>query len=107
MDAIASDDFFDCLYATLASWGMHRMGRGKTKLRELSEIKMSVRAQSRIIKDLQGLSLIDITATEILPLIQTLWSVLNALSGSIAEAKIWMELKPNETSRQCPCWICR
>ena len=27
--------FFDYLYATLASWGMHRMGKGKTKLRDL------------------------------------------------------------------------
>ena len=32
---LADDVFFDSLYATLAAWGLHRMGPSKTKLREL------------------------------------------------------------------------
>jgi len=88
VDAIASDDFFDWLYATLASWGMHRMGRGKTKLRELPEIKASVRAQAPVIEGLQALSLAEISRAEIRPLVHRLWGVLNALSVSIADAKI-------------------
>lgn len=43
VDALSSEKLFDWLYATLASWGMHRMGRGSTRLRELPEIKASVR----------------------------------------------------------------
>src|SRR5579863_1062781 len=31
-----SDSFFESLYATLASWGLHRMGQGNTKLVDLS-----------------------------------------------------------------------
>jgi hypothetical protein len=88
VDAIASDDFFDCLYATLASWGMHRMGRGKTKLRDLTEIKTSLRAQSPMIEDLQAFSLAAISSTDIRPVLQRLWRVLSALSVSIADAKI-------------------
>jgi hypothetical protein len=33
-ETLRSDDFFDCLYATLTAWGMHRMGPGNTKLIE-------------------------------------------------------------------------
>jgi hypothetical protein len=88
VNAIASEDFYECLYATLASWGMHRMGRGNTKLRELSVIKQSVRAQERAIEALQHFCLCDISAAEIHPLIKKIWQLLNSLSVSIAEAKI-------------------
>lgn len=39
--AVKDDEFFESLYATLACWGMHRMGRQPAKLRDS---KASVRA---------------------------------------------------------------
>jgi hypothetical protein len=88
IDAILSEQFFDHLYATLASWGMHRMGKGKTKLRDLADIKASVRAQADSIESLQGLSLGEILPAQVRPTLEALWNLLNALSVSLAAAKI-------------------
>lgn len=87
-EAIYSDEVFDWLYATLASWGMHRMGRGNTKLRSLEEIKKSVKAHSAEIASLQDLSLADISPLEISRISQDLWKLLSKLTVSIAEARI-------------------
>jgi len=57
VQAIASDEMFDWLYATLASWGVHRMGKGNTKLRDLPIIIETVRRQSGAIKALRHLSI--------------------------------------------------
>lgn len=87
-EAICSDELFDWLYATLASWGMHRMGKGNTKLRDLKEIKESVRAQSASIALLQNLSLIGITTHEVDRISHELWKLLSELTVSIAQAQI-------------------
>ena len=86
--AILSEDLFDWLYATLASWGMHRMGKGNTKLRDLQEIKSSVRAQGTTIASLQGLSLCDISPSAVGQVGRDLWRLLSSLTVSIAEARI-------------------
>lgn len=88
VDALHSDEFFDWLYATLASWGMHRMGRGKTKLLELTEIKESVRSQSDTIERLQPLWLANFTEAEFQSVLPQIWLVLSAFKISLAEAKI-------------------
>ena len=41
VDALGDDAFFDYLYATLASWGLHRMGPGNAKLRDIDELKVA------------------------------------------------------------------
>jgi hypothetical protein len=87
-EAILSNELFDWLYATLASWGMHRMGRGNTKLRDLEEIKASVRAQSATIASLQDLSIINITTQDIGWISREIWKLLSKLTVSIAEARI-------------------
>jgi hypothetical protein len=43
----------ECIYATLASWGMHRMGRGGSKMRPFGEFQQSVVALSRTIDELK------------------------------------------------------
>jgi len=88
VDAIYSDELFDWLYATLASWGMHRMGRGSTKLRELPEIKASVRAQAALIETLQPLRLASLSDAEFRSVLPDIWLTLSALTVSIAEARI-------------------
>lgn len=86
--AIASDDLFDWLYATLAAWGMHRMGRGSTKLRDLPEIKESVRAQAAAIEALQPFRLADVSETDLPQVSQQVWRLLDSLTISLANAKI-------------------
>jgi hypothetical protein len=46
VDTLGDDAFFDYLYATLASWGLHRMGPGNAKLRDIDELKASFREQA-------------------------------------------------------------
>lgn len=88
VQAIQSEDLFDYLYATLASWGMHRMGKGKTKLRDLDVIKAGVRAQSATVASLQGLSLCEISPSAVGQVGRDLWRLLSGLTVSIAEARI-------------------
>jgi hypothetical protein len=87
-EAIFSDELFDWLYATLASWGMHRMGKGNTKLRDIEQIKASVRAQSGAIASLQNLSLLELSPAAVNRVSYELWKLLSSLSISIAEAQI-------------------
>lgn len=86
--AIASDDIFDWLYATLASWGMHRMGKGNTKLRDLPLIKESVRSQKSAITALQGISLLELPASKLGQVCRDIWRLLSNLTISIADAQI-------------------
>lgn len=88
VQAIQSEDLFDLIYATLASWGMHRMGQGNTRLRDLDVIKASVRAQSAAIASLQGLSLCEIPSSAVGQVSRDLWRSLSGLTISIAEARI-------------------
>jgi hypothetical protein len=87
-EAIASDEIFEWIYATLASWGMHRMGRGNTKLRELSVIVESIRSQSSTIRAFQNVSLLELSRSDLGQTIGALWHCLSKLTVSIAEARI-------------------
>jgi hypothetical protein len=64
------------------------MGQGNTKLRNLEEIKSSVRAQEAAIASLQALSLVDISTSATHRVCRELWSLLSALTVSVAEAQI-------------------
>ena len=86
--AIASEDIFDWLYATLASWGMHRMGKGNTKLRDLRVIKESIRSQKPAIAALEGISLVELPTSMLGQVCRDLWSLLSKLTISIADAQI-------------------
>lgn len=36
--------FSECIYATLAAWGMHRMGKGGSKMRDFKEFQTSLKS---------------------------------------------------------------
>lgn len=61
---LSDDGFFDAVYATLTAWGMHRMGPGKTKLRDLSEIKVSLQTHAAQIESLSGHAITAVAADE-------------------------------------------
>src|SRR5258708_27472919 len=52
---LASDPFFESLYATLASWGLHRMGPGNTKLVDLPNMIHSFRRMTDTFRKLEEL----------------------------------------------------
>lgn len=56
-EKLKDDRFFEYVYATLASWGMHRMGDTPTKLCEFSEFTAQVRQHESALVEMEGLSL--------------------------------------------------
>lgn len=84
-DALSDDRFFDYLYATLASWGMHRMGPGRAKLGEMSELKSSFREQRRHIEQLQSLRIEDIGDDDVDDVASSIWEVLRELRVGVGE----------------------
>jgi len=52
--ALGDNSFFEYLYATLASWGLHRMGKTKTKLVDFEEFKGSIKRQKDQLLELKG-----------------------------------------------------
>jgi len=82
---LQDDLFFDWLYATLTAWGLHRMGPGNTKLRDISELKASFRQQADAIEELAPLT---ITSQDAELTARKIWAVLSSLRVSIAEAQI-------------------
>jgi hypothetical protein len=44
---LENNSFFEYLYATLSSWGLHRMGKGKTRLVDFDKFKESISSQKK------------------------------------------------------------
>jgi hypothetical protein len=89
LDSLLDDDlFFDYLYATLTSWGLHRMGPHNTKLIDIDEFKNSVRKQKNSLTTLWGISIYDLSIDDAPNMARTLWKLFSAIQVSIAEAKI-------------------
>jgi len=86
--AIESDQFVEFLYATLTSWGMHRMGPGNTKLREFGDICATLRANRDQILSLEHLALSRLSQGELGVVADQVWQLIDSLAISIADAKI-------------------
>lgn len=85
-ETLESDEFFDYLYATLTAWGMHRMGPGKTKLRNIEELKHSFCSQVEQIQKFEGYKITDLQDAPAVGC--DLWQIIANLKVSIAEAQI-------------------
>lgn len=88
VQTLEDDLFFENLYATLTSWGMHRMGPGNTKLRDLREIKESFIGQVSTIQKLQTLRITDLEKSNIDEITSQIWSVMSKLNVGIGSTKI-------------------
>src|SRR5256885_2102729 len=53
--ALQDEQFLEALYATLAAWGLHRMGRGHTKLVAFDKMVGSLRNHAAQISELAPL----------------------------------------------------
>jgi len=89
VNSLSCDDlFFDYLYATLASWGMHRMGPGNTKLVDIEDIKESIKISIPSIEMLWDKSLLCSDISTINDIINILWNIISSMNVSVAEVKI-------------------
>ena len=89
-EALLDDLFFDYLYATLTSWGLHRMGHGFTKLAELGKIKTSFRMQKvrEHISNLERFEITNIQEGNIASITSDLWGILANTRVSVSRTKI-------------------
>jgi hypothetical protein len=60
--ALADDDLLELIYATLTSWGMHRMGPKGAKLVDFHPFCDGIRKQSAILEELEPLVITDVDA---------------------------------------------
>lgn len=56
-DLLQDDLFYEYLYATLVSWGLHRMGKTKAKLVDFTCFKSSILSQEGFFAELSGYKL--------------------------------------------------
>jgi len=87
-DALLDDLFFDYLYATLTSWGLHRMGPVRAKLTELKDVKESFRKMKEQITVLECLEITNIQEGNITSITSNLWEVLANTRVSVSQTKI-------------------
>lgn len=86
-----SNRHIELIYATLTSWGMHRMGdpkTTKTKLHEFKEFKTSIICSKSVLRELTEMEYTDIDENDYLTLIQDLKGVYSKLMVSISNATI-------------------
>ena len=73
--------FLEYVYATLASWGMHRMGSTGAKLVPFPEFIRSLRSQRRLFERVWPWSIESVTEAQIEPL----WAVLRSVRASATQ----------------------
>jgi hypothetical protein len=86
----------ETLYATLASWGMHRMGgadRTKTKLTDWDRFCGSIMASAPRLEQFRGRRMLDVAAGEYLDAIKSLRGIYKALDLTQAEATVVVNSK--------------
>ena len=85
---LRDDMFFDYLYATLTSWGLHRMGPGYTKLNDIEKIRTSIRMQEENILELAPYRIDNIKNDQVVFVALKIWSVIENLQIGVGETKI-------------------
>ena len=80
--------FFEYLYATLASWGMHRMGPKGAKLVEFTDFVETLQRQKSKILNLRGVKLTQIREEELNRIMNRLWEILSNLRISSSETQL-------------------
>ena len=87
-EKVADVTFLEYLYATLASWGMHRMGRTATKLRNFSHFVAEISAGSASLSELESFKLWSINEPEQATVLAVLESVVESMHLSRSEAQL-------------------
>lgn len=86
--AIERDDYLESLYATLASWGMHRMGPSGAKLVDLATMKQCFLSQRDSIRLLQDRHILRVRQAEVPVVAANIWKVIEGLSVGVGKTRI-------------------
>lgn len=87
-EALGDDAFIESLYATLVSWGMHRMGGRGARMVDFDAFKASLLSQQERIAQLSDLRLNQISTDQLAAITGDLWSIISALNIGVGETKI-------------------
>jgi hypothetical protein len=85
---VEDEAYFDAAYATLAAWGMHRLGPGNTKLLDLAAIEFSVREHAVLLEHLAALNIAAIAQEQHTAVVGDVWAVVAGLKVSVAKARV-------------------
>ncbi|MHA1426765.1 MAG: hypothetical protein ACTSQI_12330 [Candidatus Helarchaeota archaeon] len=88
LETVFDDElFFEYLYATLTSWGMHRMGQG-AKLVEFVEFVESIKRVRDNIIELKDFNILEINKIEVPLICEKLWCIIDTIKVNIAKTKL-------------------
>jgi len=102
--AVRDDQFVNYLYATVACWGMHRMGPKGAKMLEFGVFQKSLVRNAETIQALSTLSIQQLSEREIDGIVDDLWKLLKGDTGInvsatnfplVAGSKVLHHLIPN------------
>ncbi|HEY5651562.1 MAG TPA: helix-turn-helix domain-containing protein [Acidimicrobiia bacterium] len=79
---LAGSTVLEYLYATLTSWGMHRMGPGGAKLTEFDRFADGIRSHETALTGLQRLRISDLTDHDIPQVADQIWELIRSLDAS-------------------------
>ncbi|MCK4404169.1 MAG: hypothetical protein KAW02_03675 [candidate division Zixibacteria bacterium] len=85
-DALKNELFFEYLYATLASWGLHRMGETNTKLLDFDNFKKSITSHKEKILVLRDKKITELTTNT--PVANQLQKLIENLKIGVGEIKL-------------------
>lgn len=93
---LQSDIFIELLYATLVSWGMHRMDRG-ARMKSFEEFRRAVRGMGSVVQSLQNTTLADLSESVINLLLQAFdgYTVMHSNPKLVGNAKVLHHLLPD------------
>lgn len=83
-----NDRFYQLVYGTLVSWGMHRMGKGGAKMIDFEPFRNSIVSQKEGILSLQDKKLSNLGEEEIFDVRDSLWGIIDRLKVSSTKAKL-------------------
>ena len=86
--AIVDRSLLVSIYATLTSWGMHRMGPGGAKLVAFDVFAESIRQLEEHLVPLETLRLEELSGAEAMEVGGRLWQAVQALSVSATESRV-------------------
>jgi hypothetical protein len=87
-EKLQDERFLEYVYATLASWGMHRMGDTKTKITNFGKLKSEVTNHRNNILELENIKIWEIDNIFLQDIFPLLRSVLNQMKISISKAPL-------------------
>jgi hypothetical protein len=80
--------FFEYLYATLTSWGLHRMGPVAAKRVDFDLFVQSIQNQKGVMAKLYGRNLSGLPNAEVVTTADVLWEIMDKIRVSTSETKL-------------------